>query len=83
MHFDELDFIDHACLDFIAGFQERHQETGGSVIMEWRSLIGRYTRGGIRAAARRTMPPPVPRVPEDSGNRPRSRATAAADSSRS
>jgi MFS superfamily sulfate permease-like transporter len=65
MHFDELDFIDHACLDFIAGFQERHQETGGSVIMEWRSLIGRYTRGGIRAAARRSMPPSFPRVPEE------------------
>ena len=65
MHFDELDFIDHACLDFIAGFQERHEETGGSVIMEWRSLIGRYTRGGIRAAARRSLPPPVPRIPED------------------
>ena len=58
MHFDELDFIDHACLDFIAAFQEQHQETGGRVIMEWRSLIGRYTRGGIRAAARRSMPPP-------------------------
>jgi MFS superfamily sulfate permease-like transporter len=58
MHFDELDFIDHACLDFIAAFQERHQETGGKVIMEWRSLIGRYTRGGIRAAARRSTPPP-------------------------
>jgi MFS superfamily sulfate permease-like transporter len=57
MHFDELDFIDHACLDFIAGFQERHHETGGKVIMEWRSLIGRYTRGGIRAAARRSAPP--------------------------
>ena len=61
MHFDELDFIDHACLDFIAGFQQRHQETGGQVIMEWRSLIGRYTRGGIRAAARRTsVIPPTP-----------------------
>ncbi|UCF46729.1 MAG: SulP family inorganic anion transporter [Myxococcales bacterium] len=56
MHFDELDFIDHACLDLIASFQERHKETGGEVIMEWRSLIGRYTRGGIRAAARRSAP---------------------------
>jgi MFS superfamily sulfate permease-like transporter len=54
MHFDELDFVDHACLDFIASFQSKHQETGGQVVMEWRSLIGRYTRGGIRAAARRT-----------------------------
>ena len=60
MHFDELDFIDHACLDFIAAFQERHHETGGKVVMEWRSLIGRYTRGGIRAAARRSGPPLPP-----------------------
>ena len=61
MHFDELDFIDHACLDFIASFQSKHQETGGQVVMEWRSLIGRYTRGGIRAAARRTsVIPPNP-----------------------
>ena len=52
---------DHACLDFIAAFQERHEETGGRVIMEWRSLIGRYTRGGIRAAARRSTPPSPPR----------------------
>jgi MFS superfamily sulfate permease-like transporter len=61
MHFDELDFVDHACLDFIAAFQERHQETGGRVVLEWRSLIGRYTRGGVRAAARRSAPPPSPR----------------------
>ena len=61
MHFDELDFIDHACLDFIASFEMKHKETGGRVVMEWRSLIGRYTRGGIRAAARRTsVIPPVP-----------------------
>jgi MFS superfamily sulfate permease-like transporter len=62
MHFDELDFIDHACLDFIASFQAKHQETRGQVVMEWRSLIGRYTRGGIRAAARRSSAlPPTPR----------------------
>lgn len=63
MHFDELDFIDHACLDFLATFQSRHHETGGRVIMEWRSLIGRYTRGGIRAAARRSSIPPIPPIP--------------------
>jgi len=69
MHFDELDFVDHACLDFISAFQSKHQETGGEVVMEWRSLIGRYTRGGIRAAARRTsVIPPTPgrvRTPHD------------------
>jgi MFS superfamily sulfate permease-like transporter len=64
MHFDELDFVDHACLDLIAAFQLRHDESGGRVVMEWRSLIGRYTRGGIRAATRRNSlipsPPPAP-----------------------
>lgn len=69
IHFDELDFIDHACLDFIASFQSKHQETGGQVVMEWHSLIDRYTRGGIRAAARRTsVIPPTPngvRTPHD------------------
>ncbi|MFW2387892.1 MAG: SulP family inorganic anion transporter [Polyangiales bacterium] len=55
--FDELDYVDHACLDFIAAFQARHHETGGTVIMEWPSLMGRYTKGGIRAAARRSIPP--------------------------
>ena len=62
--FDELDYVDHACLDFIAAFQSRHEETGGSVIVEWPSLMGRYTRGGIRAA-RRSMPPQNSSAPED------------------
>ena len=62
--FDELDYVDHACVDFIAAFQSRHEETGGSVIVEWPSLMGRYTRGGIRAA-RRSIPPTRPGTDED------------------
>lgn len=65
VYFDELDYVDHACLDFIAAFELRHGETGGSVTMEWQSLMGRYTRGGIRAAARRSGPPTRPRIYED------------------
>ncbi|MGB3052592.1 MAG: SulP family inorganic anion transporter [Polyangiales bacterium] len=64
LFFDDLDYVDHACLDFIAAFQSRHEETGGSVIMEWSSLMGRYTRGGIRAA-RRSIPPPRTGMDED------------------
>jgi len=64
LFFDELDYVDHACLDFIAAFESRHEETGGSVIMEWPSLMGRYTRGGIRAA-RRSIPPLRPGEDED------------------
>ena len=63
--FDELDYVDHACLDFIVAFQARHEETGGSVIIAWPSLMGRYTRGGIRAAARRSVPPQRPRIDEE------------------
>jgi MFS superfamily sulfate permease-like transporter len=54
--FDELDYVDHACVDFIAAFESRHEETGGIVIVEWPALMGRYTRGGIHAA-RRSIPP--------------------------
>jgi hypothetical protein len=60
MHVDELDFIDHACFDLIAAFESRHNDTGGSVVMEWHSLMGRYTRGGIRATARRSAAPQPP-----------------------
>lgn len=63
LHVEELDFIDHSCLDLITAFEARHVETGGRLVMEWRSLMGRYTRGGIRAATRRSQTlPPAPSI---------------------
>ena len=40
-HFDDLEFIDHACLDQLDEFRERHAESGGQVILEWDELFSR------------------------------------------
>jgi MFS superfamily sulfate permease-like transporter len=80
LHFDELDFIDHACLDFIAAFQTRYQETGGRVVLEWRSLIGRYARGGIRAATRRSSA--IPPAPHEGSTPPKAPSDAAEETVR-
>lgn len=63
VHVEELDFIDHACLDLLTAFEKRHQETGGRVVLEWHSLMSRYVKGGVRAADRAS------RVPQPPGSR--------------
>ncbi|MGF1465013.1 MAG: SulP family inorganic anion transporter [Sandaracinaceae bacterium] len=39
LHFDELEFIDHACLDQISAFRQRHATGGGEVVVEWDELF--------------------------------------------
>ncbi len=63
VHVEELDFIDHACLDLLTAFEKRHEETGGRLVMEWQSLMSRYVKGGVRAAdraSRMSGPPSTP-----------------------
>ncbi|MPS49728.1 SulP family inorganic anion transporter [Methylobacillus sp.] len=40
--FDDLEYIDHACIQLLDGWQKQYQMTGGKVIIEWDSLIGKY-----------------------------------------
>ena len=63
VHCEELDFIDHACLDFLTAFEKRHEEAGGEVVLQWHSLMSRNVKGGVRAADRASRfsnPPPIP-----------------------
>lgn len=39
---DHVSHIDHATLDLLAGFENRHSATGGRVIVQWRELRERY-----------------------------------------
>lgn len=39
---EELEYIDHACLDLITNFESQHSRTGGKVEMAWRDLNRRY-----------------------------------------
>lgn len=43
-HFDELEFIDHACLDQISDFKSRYEDAGGTVIVEWEELFSLHTK---------------------------------------
>lgn len=53
VHIDELNFIDHACLELLSAFRSRYEETGGSVTLEWDLLLDRFARGGVQAETRR------------------------------
>jgi MFS superfamily sulfate permease-like transporter len=41
---EALAHIDHAALDLLGGFEERHRATGGTVVLEWRALEARIAR---------------------------------------
>ncbi|MGY1488458.1 SulP family inorganic anion transporter [Methylobacillus pratensis] len=42
VQFDDLEYIDHACIELLNGWQKQYQMTGGNVTIEWDSLIGKY-----------------------------------------
>lgn len=35
---DELDYVDHACLELIMDWEKQHESTGGSLVMDWGEL---------------------------------------------
>ncbi|MFN3326797.1 MAG: SulP family inorganic anion transporter [Bryobacteraceae bacterium] len=44
VHFDNLTYIDHACLDLFANWQKQREGSGGSLVVKWDGLIERYKR---------------------------------------
>ena len=53
IHFEHLDYIDHACLDLLTNWETQHESTGGSLTLEWEELSWKYhqRRTGARKAA--------------------------------
>ncbi len=53
VHFDALDYIDHACLDLLTNWEKQHEATGGSLVLEWEELSHKYhqRRTSARAAS--------------------------------
>jgi hypothetical protein len=35
---DELDYVDHACLELIIDWEKQHESTGGTLVMDWGEL---------------------------------------------
>lgn len=47
---EQLDFIDHACLELLASWAKRHESTGGKLILDWGQLHARLDAGRARTA---------------------------------
>lgn len=51
---DDLDYIDHACIDLLTNWNIQHQATGGSLTIQWDTLAAKYKSRTQKAAE----PPP-------------------------
>jgi MFS superfamily sulfate permease-like transporter len=57
VHFEELAYIDHACLNLLKNWEKQHRVTGGELIVEWSELEHRYRdRRPMRAQAASEVP---------------------------
>ncbi|MCH2202427.1 MAG: SulP family inorganic anion transporter [Fuerstiella sp.] len=43
VYFDNLTYIDHACLDLLMNWARQHANFGGELIIDWDELAGRFT----------------------------------------
>jgi hypothetical protein len=46
VHFDDLTFIDHACIDLLNSYEKLYEDSGGTFVVEWDGLMHRYATGG-------------------------------------
>lgn len=53
IHFEELDLIDHACLNLLMTWEKRHEPVGSALVLDWDNLAAR-----LRARAGRPTPKP-------------------------
>ncbi len=42
VHFEHLDYIDHACLDLLMQWERQHHATGGRLMIDWDNLTARF-----------------------------------------
>jgi MFS superfamily sulfate permease-like transporter len=57
IHFEHLDYIDHACLDLLSSWEKQHEITGGTLVIEWEELSSKFhqRRTGARKSFVRVM----------------------------
>jgi len=46
VHLEDLDYIDHACLEMLANWEKQHELTGGRLFMDWEGLEARFRERG-------------------------------------
>jgi MFS superfamily sulfate permease-like transporter len=48
VHFEQLDYIDHACLELLMAWRRQHEATGGNLVLDWDTLTARFRHPGRR-----------------------------------
>jgi MFS superfamily sulfate permease-like transporter len=46
VHFEELNYIDHACLDLLMNWEIQHSDQGGTLVIDWGSLSAIFRERG-------------------------------------
>ncbi len=62
--FENLSYIDHACLDLLMNWAKQHEKSGGKLILDWETLNARFsadpgTKAKAAIANRTPMPKPM------------------------
>lgn len=42
VHFENLEYIDHACLDLLSNWEKQHEATNGKLVIEWDELSWKF-----------------------------------------
>lgn len=50
VRFENLNYIDHACLDLLMNWEEQHKVRGGSLALDWDGLKAKFGRNGSNQA---------------------------------
>lgn len=69
IHLEDLEYIDHACLDMLMNWDKQHRASGGTLVMDWGALgtVFRERRKGTRGENREFRAEPVDEKPAADG----------------
>jgi MFS superfamily sulfate permease-like transporter len=56
VQFEQLNYIDHACLDLLMNWEKQHAATGGNLVIDWDSLTARFRQSGKNGNGSRAAP---------------------------
>jgi MFS superfamily sulfate permease-like transporter len=45
VHFESLEYVDHACFDLLMNWEKQHTATGGVLVIDWGALSARFYEG--------------------------------------
>jgi MFS superfamily sulfate permease-like transporter/nucleotide-binding universal stress UspA family protein len=59
VHFEELTYIDHGCLDLLINWERQHAATGGRLVIDWERLTARFHPHGKDVGEDKVRPAPI------------------------